>query len=176
MKKLFFLFITLVFTLAGCSKTEQIINNPYEIALDNEILSYYGNVEDIPEECIVTEASFLNFYEFNSNNDDDVMIAIDNNNSIRGINIKNKDVITYKQISVGDDANLLKNIFSNLLSFETTQQSVYTVAFNENGEINLKGLHEMDYEDSWIFITYVAANSKITEISIGDSRYHRVKR
>lgn len=176
MKKSFFLFITIVFTLTGCSTTESIINKPYEIALDNEILSYYGSVDDIPEKCIVTEASFLNFYEFNVNNNDGIMIAINNNNSIRGINIKNKDVITYKQISVGDDVNLLKNTFSNLLSAEDVLMSVYAVAFNENGEINLQELNETDYEESWIFITYVVTNSKITEISIGDSRYHRVKR
>ena len=53
MKKYLFTFIVISFLLTGCSSKTEVqettINNPYEISIDNEILSYYGNKDSIPK-------------------------------------------------------------------------------------------------------------------------------
>ena len=50
MKKYLFTFIVISFLLTGCSSKTEVqettINNPYEISIDNEILSYYGNLHN----------------------------------------------------------------------------------------------------------------------------------
>ena len=64
MKKYLFTFIVISFLLTGCySKTEvqeTTINNPYEISINNEILSYYGNKDDIPKSFDVLDISASN--------------------------------------------------------------------------------------------------------------------
>ena len=89
MKKYLFTFIVISFLLTGCSSKTEVqettINNPYEISIDNEILSYYGNKDSIPKSFDALDISASNLQN-DSNN-----VLVNNENSIRCISVTNKD-------------------------------------------------------------------------------------
>lgn len=164
MKKYLFTFIVISFLLTGCSsKTEVqeiIINNPYEISIDNEILSYYGNKDDIPKSFDV-----LNISENNLQNDSN-NVLVNNENSIRCISVTNKNVITYNQISVGDKISLIEDAFS----YEYKIDNKYMVIFNGTTEEDPTNQNK---QDSWIWINYITDGSQITKIQIYDVKFGR---
>lgn len=85
---------------------------------------------------------------------------------IRCINISDKDVITYKQISVGDDVNKIKKAFN----YERKIGNDYNVIFYENTEEDPTNENQ---EESWTSIFYITDGSKITGIQISDVKYRR---
>lgn len=166
MKKFLFSFITIAFLFTGCSKTENTettINNPYEIAINNETLSYYGNKDDIPKSFEILDISASNLQN-DSNN-----ILINNENSIRCISVTNKDVITYNQISVGDDISLIEDTFVN----EYKMDNKYMVIFNGTTEEKPTNQNK---EDDWIWINYITDGSEITKIQIYDVKFGKEMR
>ena len=162
MKKYLFTFIVISFLLTGCSsKTEvqeTIINNPYEISIDNEILSYYGNKDDIPKSFDVLNISASNLQN-DSNN-----VLVNNKNSIRCISVTNKNVITYNQISVGDKISLIEDTFA----YEYKTDNKYMVIFNGTIEEDPTNQNK---QDSWLWINYITDGSQITKIQIYDVKF-----
>ena len=162
MKKYLFTFIVISFLLTGCSsKTEaqeMTINNPYEISIGNDILSYYGNKDDIPKSFDVLNISASNLQNDGNN------ILVNDENSIRCISITNEDVITYKQISVGDGISLIEDTFIHEYKIENK----YIVIFNGNTEEDPTNQNK---EDSWILINYITNGSQITKIQIYDVKF-----
>ncbi len=162
MKKYLFTFIVILFLLTGCSSKTEVqettINNPYEIAINNEKLSYYGNKDDIPESFDVLDISASNLQN-DSNN-----VLVNNENSIRCISVTNKDVITYNQISVGDNISLIEDTFTN----EYKIDNKYMVIFNGSTEEDPTNKNK---EDGWIWINYITDGSQITKIQIYDVKF-----
>ena len=162
MKKYLFNFIVISILLTGCSSKTEVqettINNPYEIVINNEILSYYGNKDDIPKSFDVLDISASNLQN-DSNN-----ILVNNENSIRCISVTNKDVITYSQISVGDNINLIEDTFIH----EYKMDNKYMVIFNGVTEEDPTNQNK---EDDWIWINYITDGSKITKIQIYDVKF-----
>ena len=162
MKKYLFTFIVISFLLTGCSSTTEVqettINNPYEISIDNEILSYYGNKDSIPKSFDVLDISTSNLQN-DSNN-----VLVNNENSIRCISVTNKDVITYNQISVGDKISLIEDTFS----YEYKIDNKYMVIFNGTMEEDPTNQNK---QDSWLWINYITDGSQITKIQIYDVKF-----
>ena len=164
MKKYLFTFIVISFLLTGCSSKTEVqettINNPYEISIDNEILSYYGNKDDIPKSFDVLDISASNLQN-DSNN-----VLVNNENSIRCISVTNKDVITYNQISVGDKISLIEDAFS----YEYKIDNKYMVIFNGTMEEDPTNQNK---QDNWVWINYITDGSQITKIQIYDVKFGR---
>ena len=167
MKKYLFTFIVISFLLTGCSSQTEVqetaINNPYEISIDNEILSYYGNKDDIPKSFDVLDISASNLQN-DSNN-----VLVNNENSIRCISVTNKDVITYNQISVGDKIDLIEDAFA----YEYKIDNKYMVIFNGTIEEDPTNQNK---QDSWLWINYITDGSQITKIQIYDVKFGREMR
>ncbi len=168
MKKHFLLLVTSLILLSGCShgeSNETSVNNPYEIAKDTSTLSYYDTEDNIaidgfdildlkPQNVIGTK-----------NQDKNCIIIKDN--VIRCIYIVDKEIVTYNQISVGDDIDKIENVFNQISQLKDT----YSVLFNnDNTEEDPANQNK---EDTWIWITYYTDGSKITSIQIYDVLYGR---
>lgn len=148
MKKLLLLISILLLSITGCQKTQQVtIDAPYEMIFNDKTLSYYDEKNNIPS-------------EFDNN------IVFDANGTIRCISITDKNVKTYKEISVGDNINKVEDNFS----YEYKNGNNYMVIFNDSTEENPTN---QDKEDSWIWINYITDGSKITQIQIYDVKYGR---
>ena len=162
MKKYLFTFIVISFLLTGCSSKTEVqettINNPYEISIYNEILSYYGNKDDIPKSFEVLNISASNLQNDGNN------ILVNNENSIRCISVTNEDVITYNQISVGDKISLIEDAFA----YEYKIDNKYMVIFNGNTEENPANQNK---KDNWLWINYITDGSQITKIQIYDVKF-----
>lgn len=167
MKKYLFTFIVILFLLTGCSsKTEAqktTINNPYEIAINNETLSYYGNKDNIPKSFDILEISVDNFQ--NNNNG----VLLNDEDSIRCISITNKDIITYGQISVGDNINSIESAFNH----EYKMDDKYMVIFDGVTEEDPTNQNK---EDDWLWINYFTDGSEITKIQIYDVKFGKEMR
>lgn len=164
MKKHFFFLITLLFVLSGCSKNESkeiVINNPYEIAKGETILSYYDTEDKVSIDGFnIIENTIQNFQDKNNN------IIVNDDGKIRCITIVDNTTKTFKSISVGDNVNKIEESFDN----EYKTGSYYNVVFNGNIEDDLTN---QDKEDDWICITYYTDDEKITSIQIFDVKYGR---
>lgn len=164
MKKRFLLLITSLFLLSGCSQNESdriSVDNPYEIAKDTSILSYYDTEDSIDIIGFnILENNIQNFQDKNNN------IIVNDNGIIRCITIVDDTVKTFQSISVGDDIEKIENAFEHEYKFD----NYYNVVFNNNEEENLANQNK---EDTWICITYYTDGSKITSIQIFDVLYGR---
>ena len=164
MKKYLFTFIVISFLLTGCSSKTEVqettINNPYEISIDNEILSYYGNKDDIPKSFDVLEFS-LDAIQIKNNND---VVIINQDNKIRYISVTNKDVVTYNQISVGDNVSEIEDKFT----YEYKSGNNYMVIFNDISEEDPTNQNK---EEGWLWLNYITDGSQITKIQIYDVKF-----
>ena len=161
MKKHIMLYIIITLILTGCSVTEKqkiTINNPYEVAINNKILSYYDTKEDVPIEFNVLDTSFENIQKVDNN------ALVDSDNKIRRISITDKNVITYNQISVGDNVSKIEDNYLYEYKFE----NIYMVIFNGNQE---ESPTNQNKGNDWIWITYIIDDSKISQIQIYDVKY-----
>lgn len=161
MKKYFLFLVISLLLFTGCSLSKPSVNNPYEIVKGKSKLSYYDTEDNIDIDGFdVSENSVQNFLNENNN------IIVNKDGMIRCINISDKDVITYKQISVGDDVNKIKKAFN----YERKIGNDYNVIFNENTEEDPTNENQ---EESWTSIFYITDGSKITGIQISDVKYRR---
>lgn len=83
---------------------------------------------------------------------------------IRHIYIVDRDVITYKQISVGDSIDKIEDAFE----YEDKVHDVYKVVFNGDTEEKVTNQNK---EDDWIWIAYYTDGSEITQIMIYDAKF-----
>lgn len=162
MKKHFLLFLTLLFLLSGCSggKAKEIsVNHPYEIAKGTSTLSYYDTGDNIHMEGIRVEE--LTDYHWPELIDQMESFILVNDGKVRYIFIADEDVVTYRQISVGDDIDKVKRAFRQIRQWSDD----YEVLFNKDDEEEPFGENK---EDDWICIDYRTDGSKITAIFIRD--------
>ena len=162
MKKIFCLILTSIVLLTGCSQ-KQTVDNPYEILVDNEIFSYYDTIEDIPEMFSVLDTSVENIINYRKDANQS-NIFVDPDGVIRSISIVDDSVVTYKQISVGDNISKIEENYSYI----NKQHTYYAVLLNGNTEVDPA---EPNKEDNWILISYNIEDSKITRITISDAKF-----
>ena len=167
MKKYLLLLIVLPFLLSGClqNKFEKIrVNNPYEIVKGTTTLSYYDTVDNIRIDGFkildLTCDNILGLLDKNENR------IIMNDGIIRLIHIVDKDILTYNDISVGDDIEKLNDTFNKI----HIDKDVYTVILDNSIE---QDYANPDKEDTWIWIHYFTDGLKITAIQIYDVKYGR---
>lgn len=164
MKKRFLILIISVLVLSGCSQNESgkiSLNNPYEIAKETSILSYYDTEDNISIDGFnVLENNLQNFQDKNDN------IIVNDDGLIRCITIIDDTVKTFKSISVGDSIDKVEESFNN----EYQNGDNYMVLFADSIEENPVNQNK---EDTWIWITYYTDGSQITSIQIYDVLYGR---
>ena len=147
MKKILPIFVALSLCFTGCASQKETksvdINNPHEIIINGEILSYY---DEIPLDT-------NNAYELSTNE-----------NKIRSITIKDSSVSTYKDISVGDSITKIIESFEH----EYNIGENYMVIFNNGIEEEPTNQNK---EDNWLWINYITDGKNITQIQIYDVKY-----
>lgn len=162
MKKRFWLLITSLFLLSGCSSSksnEITVNSPYEIAKGASTLSYYDTEDNISINGFnVIENNLQNFQDKNNN------IIVNDSGAIRCITVVDDTVKTFKSISIGDEIDKIEESFNN----EYQNGDNYMVLFNANIEEDPTNQNK---EDNWIWITYYTDGYKITSIQIYDVKY-----
>ncbi len=161
----------IIFLLLGCIIVSSYyfinrekINNPGEIKVEGKIINYTENkeiVEKIIGSGIETEIFFSNGYSYNDN----FKILYNDKGSIRCIIITDSSVLTYKNISVGDNIKKVKDSYN----FEAEMGNGYSVLFNGDKEIDLTTKNQ---SDNWLWINYSIDDSgKIEEIIIYDAKF-----
>lgn len=159
MKKNFLFLIILLFSLSGCSQSQSNVNNSYEIIKGTSTLSYYDAEENIDiEGFTILERTFDNVMGMRSQGENSIIVS---DGTIRCIYIVDEDIITYKEISVGDKIDKIKETFNN----EFQGDDYYMVLFNGNIEEDSSNQNK---DDSWIWILYYTDGSQITSIEICD--------
>ncbi len=166
MKKFFLLLVTLLFLLSGCSRSESnetSVNNPYEIAKGTSILSYYDTEDSIDTDSFgilkLEPKNIIGIDKYNKN------CLIIKDKAIRCIYIVDKDIVTYNQISVGDNVDKIKKTYNKIRKLD----NIYYVLFDNNN--TEEDSTNQNKEDTWIWITYFTDGSKITSIKICDVLY-----
>lgn len=164
MKKL--LPIIMIFMLCGCSADQENISvtHPYELSTNNKILSYYGKSSEFTDENFDIITSVLKSIQSNINN-----VYVDKGDNIRSIVITDKDVSTYKGISVGDNISAIEKAFS----YETNVGENYTVLFDSDKEIDPKSSSK---KDDFIWLNFTTNDKTIEKISIYDVKFGREMR
>lgn len=162
MKKCFLLLFTLLFMLSGCAlnKPNEInVDNPYEIAKDTSILSYYDTEDSIDINGFnVLENSLQNALDKNNN------IIVNDSGAIRCITVVDDTVKTFRSISTGDEIAKIEETYNN----EYQIGNNYMVLFNNDIE---EDPANQKMEDTWIWITYYTDGTQITSIQIYDVKY-----
>ena len=154
---LLFILLSSAISLTGCSTTDNLntqILSPDSIQLGNQILKY--NTENIADVFWDAEVDFV----------------ISKDNKVRSIQITDRDIETYKGISVGDSIDKVKLAFK----YEIEYNDCYTVLLNGTTEINLEQ-DDGKFDDTWIYLTYYSTNETpwqdgvIEKITIYDCKY-----
>lgn len=162
MKKLFPIFIALSLCFTSCvsqKDTKSVdINNPHEISVNGEILSYYDTKTKI-NGFGTLKVSLDSLQNKDTNN-----IIINDDNVIRCISIIDDSVSTYKEISVGDSITKITESFE----YEYNIGKNYMVIFNNGIEENPTNQNK---EDNWLWINYITDEKNITQIQIFDVKY-----
>ena len=166
MNKYLIALIVSLFLLSGCVKTNT-VNNPYEIQYRGQMLSYYDTKDQINIENFNIIDS-IKKYDYNNNN-----IFINSQGIIRFISIKDRNVKTYKSISVGDNIEKLQKSFENFENIAVIHDSGpyidYRILFDENNF--LKDQKIQNPKDNWIYINYTTDGTYITKIMISDVKF-----
>ena len=144
MKKIILVFAILL-VLTGCSQNQS-VNNPAQIKKGSVVLSYHDS--EIP-----------------SGFDNDKCTIVFRDNQIRQISITDPEIITYKNISVGDSTQKIESSFKYENQF---MDNIYMVVFNNKTE---EKTDNQNKEDDWIWITYLTDENVITQIQIYDVKY-----
>ena len=168
MKKVLSVLILITFILSGCSNAKNSstkVENPYEINVKGEILSYYGDKTDFENIGFEVLNSSLKSSQSNKNN-----IFVNNEDIIRNIVIADKNTSTYKDIAVGDNVDKIENTFVNEVNLKTS----YAVLFDGKNEINPK--NDDIKKDNCIWINYTTNGKTIEKIAIYDMLYGKEMR
>lgn len=168
MKKALSIIILITFILSGCSNTKKSstkVENPYEINVKGEILSYYGDKTDFENIGFEVLNSSLKSSQSNKNN-----IFVNNEDAIRNIVITDKNTSTYKGIVVGDSIDKIESSFINEVNLKTS----YAVLFDGTNEIDPK--NDDIKKDNCIWINYTTNGKTIEKIAIYDVLYGKEMR
>lgn len=143
MKKPRLLLLLSVLAISGCGKAEL---EAGQISYSGKTLTYGENKVD--------DVFFTDGVELTSNTD----------NKVRSITITNKEVKTYKNISVGDKIEKVQSDYN----YENEIGNTILVTIDDDKEIDLET--ENKPEDT-IYINYYYDNDTITKIAIYDAIY-----
>lgn len=168
MKKVLSVLILITFILSGCSNAKNSsakVENPYEINVKGEILSYYGDKTDFENIGFEVLNSSLKSSQSNKNN-----IFVNNEDAIRNIVITDKNTSTYKGIVVGDSIDKIESSFINEVNLKTS----YAVLFDGTNEIDPK--NDDIKKDNCIWINYTTNGKTIEKIAIYDVLYGKEMR
>lgn len=164
MKKYLYSFAVILVLLTGCSQPkvqETTVSNPYEILVENELLSYYDAKDDINVEHFIVSD---NVSDMVGGSDKADTIIVNEDGSIRCISITSELIKTYNQISVGDSVTKITEAFEN----EYQSGNNYMVIFDGSTE---EEPTNQDKNDDWIWINYITDGSYITQIQIYDVKF-----
>lgn len=168
MKKVLSVLILIAFILSGCSNAKNSstkVENPYEINVKGEILSYYGDKTDFENIGFEVLNSPLKSSQSNKNN-----IFANSEDMIRNIVIIDKNISTYKDITVGDSVDKIESSFINEINLKTS----YAVLFDGTNEIDPK--NDDIKKDNCIWINYTTNGKTIEKIAIYDVLYGKEMR
>ena len=168
MKKVLSVLILITFILSGCSNAKNSstkVENPYEINVKGEILSYYGDKTDFENIGFEVLNNSLKSSQSNKNN-----IFVNNEDAIRNIVITDKNTSTYKDIVVGDSVDKIESSFINEVNLKTS----YAVLFDGTNEIDPK--NDDIKKDNCIWINYTTNGKTIEKIAIYDVLYGKEMR
>lgn len=161
------MFVIISLLLTGCSSgKEQNIDNPCEIAKGSSILSYYDSTDKISKDDFdILDLEPENVIGIANRNKNCVIIK---DNVIRCFYIVDDNIVTYKQISVGDSVDKVKDTFEH--EGEMPDHKTYSVIFNGTMEEDPANQNK---QDNWVWINYITDGSQITQILIYDVKYGR---
>ena len=167
MKKLLASTLLMPILFCGCSQKQSdlMVSNPYEIGVNGDVLSYYDDKSNF-ESCgfkILDNA--LKSTQSKQNN-----IFVNKEYHVRNIVVVDKNIITYKGISVGDGVNKILNNFE----YENPLGDNYSVLFDGATEINSKD--KSAKQDGFIWINYTTSGKTIEKIAICDVLYGKEMR
>lgn len=176
MKKLMILFTAFLFLLSGCQKDspepqkdshESLkVEHPYQLLKGEDLISYYYSADDIPDSAgfLRLENTMENISKIQKTEED--CVVVNEKEEIRSVMIKSGDVVTYREISVGDPIEKVTDSFQHALQ----KGDAYEVAFKKDEEVDLSG-QAGDGNNDWIWIIYYVQDSKITMIQIADTNF-----
>lgn len=166
MKKILPLFIAFSFCLTGCVSQDNTnstdINNPYEISVNGEILSYNSR-DNVDTKIFNIGGSATDVIP----NEEENIIVINDDGKIRCISVVDNKIVTYNNISVGDPVNKIEEAYE----YEYKVDNNYMVIFNNGIE---EDPMNQDKEDDWLWINYITDEKNITRIQIYDYKYGKV--
>lgn len=165
MKKFLTIFM-LSLTLCGCSQGWQAASklSPCEISVNDTTLSYYDEPSAFEENDFEIQESSLKSVQSKTNN-----IYINKDNTIRNIVVSDKGIITYKNISVGDNINKLKKSFTHITNIGDN----YSVLFDGEKEVDPKNA---SVENDFIWLNFTTDDGTITKIAIYDVKFGKEMR
>lgn len=160
MKKHILLLVTSLLLLTGCADKAS-VDKPYEIAKGTTILSYYDTESEIDIDGFeVVQNTAENTMDYLWHRDNDA-ILVNEDGVIRSITVVDKDVKTFRAISVGDSVNKIEQTFNCVFKFG----DIYYVFFNDGVEVDMD---DQTQKDILIKILYYTDGSQITAIQIHD--------
>ena len=164
MKKLLISTLLISILLCGCSQKQSnlIVSNPYELDVNGDVLSYYDDKSNFKSCGFEILNNALKSTQSKRNN-----IFVNKEDHIRNIVVVDKNIITYKGISVGDGVNKILNNFE----YENPLGDNYSVLFDGTTEINSKD--KSTKQDDFIWINYTTNGKTIEKIAICDVLYGR---
>ena len=162
MKRFSILSILLLMLLCGCSQNQSssVLNNPYEISTNDGVLSYYGEKSDFESAGFDSFSKALESSMSKKNN-----VFANKEGIVRNIVITDRDIVTYRNISVGDSVDKIENAFAHEVNLNTS----YSVLFDGVTEINPK--NSSPIQDDFIWINYTTNGKTIEKITIYDVLY-----
>lgn len=177
MKKLISIIAIASLLLCGCGKKEVAkIAKPYEIKVGNKILSYYDDKSEF-EDAGFAVGEWSAIRGIDGERELDAIAIINDEGDVRSVIVKNDDVITYKGITVGDDAKKVEKAFK----YAEDGDSSISVFFYDGKETSLKKFKEEhlpiddDYSEAqhnMVIIDYrIDDDNEIESIMICDYKY-----
>lgn len=148
-----------MFVVCGCgNKADKL--KPYEWLMDDKVVSYYDSAKDLDETICTVYDHWLDAAKADSENS----VFSKDGEEIRSFHTRDKEVVTYKGIHVGDKATKVAETFA----YEINIGESYNVYFDGTTEINAE---EQDVEDDFIILYYYVEEGIIKEISVMDVVY-----
>lgn len=192
MKKFLVIGVLCTISLVGCSQSADIakagmrmsniakeeagiedylVDNPKMIVDDEYMLEFNATY---------VESYFLKNYDIYSLDSESIQAwvnkgtinnaaMLDSGGVVRGISIVTPEVLTFKDIQVGDSVNRVLETFE----FEQQLGNGYQVLCMDNKEVDRRLVR---LEDTPVSITYIIDGETIVQIDISDSKYQQVLR
>lgn len=150
---------------------DYLVDNP-KMIVDNEYMLEFN--------ATYVESYFLKNYDIYSLDSESIQAwvnkgtinnaaMLDSGGVVRGISIVTPEVLTFKDIQVGDSVNKVLETFE----FEQQLGNGYQVLCMDNKEVDRRLVR---LEDTPVSITYIIDGETIVQIDISDSKYQQVLR